>query len=77
MIKRAVALVFFPVVMRIFFMVLQHEVVAVGFCQDAGGCDGVVLAITFDDGGMRNFFVRLEPVAINDDERWLFLQLVQ
>jgi hypothetical protein len=26
---------------------------------------------------MRNFFVRLEPVAINDDERWLFLQLVQ
>ena len=58
-------------------MVLQHEVVAVGLCQNACCCDGEILTITFDDGGMRNFFVRLEPVAIDDDERWFFFQLIQ
>ena len=76
-IKRAIALVFFPVVLGKFFVVLQHKIIAVGFCQDAGGCDRIILAITFDDGGMRNFFVRLEPVAIDDDERWFFFQLIQ
>ena len=77
MIKGAIAFVLDPIVLGIFFMVLQHEIIAVGLCQDAGGCDGKILAITFDDGGMRDFFVGLEPIAIDDDKRWLFLELVQ
>ena len=77
MIKRPIAFVLDPIVRGIFLVMLQHEIIAVGLCKDACCCDGKIFAITLDDGGVRNFFVRLEPVAINDDERWLFLQLVQ
>lgn len=53
-----------PAVLGEFFVQCEHVLIAMGFGEDAGGCDGFVLAIAFDDAMVRQLLVFVESVAV-------------
>ena len=64
---RRIALVRLPVVLRIFLVEFVHIVVTECLCEYRRGGDGQILAVAFDDGGVGQGAVGLEPVSVDDD----------
>ena len=63
--------------MRILFCQSVHIIITIGLGKDTGRCNREIFAIAFDDGGVREFLVRLKAIAIYDDGFWSYLQLIQ
>lgn len=62
-----IAFVGVPTVMRIDYVLLFHEVVAVGFGEYRGGCYGLVFAVALDDAGEWYSLFVVEAVAIDEE----------
>src|SRR5689334_18052826 len=58
-------------------MKIFHEIVAVRFRENAGGRDRSINAIALDDALMFGTAIFREPVAIDQEEAWTSLQLVE
>ena len=58
-----------PAVLGVDSGLFCHVGIAVGFCQDAGGCDGRVASIPLDVTAVRNV-VGLESVAVDQRVVW-------
>lgn len=71
-----VAFVLGPVVLREFVMYFLHVIIAVGLGQYAGRCNGGIKPIALDDAFMRNPFIRGEPVAVDQQEFRLRVELL-
>lgn len=63
-----IACVVVPTVVRVLFVKLQHEIVATGFGQNAGGGDREVFAIALDDGLIIDEGIGFETIAVDDDK---------
>ena len=72
-----VAFVFGPVVLRKFFINLQHKIVAEGFGQHRGRRYRQLFAIAFHNCLILNVIVRFEAVAIDNDELGTYRKLVE
>lgn len=62
-----IAFVGVPTIMRIDYVLLFHEVVAVGFGEYRGGCYGLVFAVALDDAGEWYSLFVVEAVAIDEE----------
>jgi len=45
-------------------MKLFHEIVTIGFCQNAGRCNGSILSIAFDNAFVNDLAIRFETIAV-------------
>ena len=60
-----VAFIGIPAVEGVFLVQLSHELVAVSLGEDAGGGDGHILCVAFDDACVGNIGFVIETVAVD------------
>lgn len=66
-----------PCIHFVFFMQFSHVSIPVGLGKHAGSGDGRVYSISFNYAMVRNFFVWLKPVAINQKYFRLIFEFIQ
>ena len=71
-----VACILIPAVLRMRFVELPHVRIAVGFGEDAGGCNAAELTIAFDDAVVWNVLVGVKAVAVYQQRLGAYGQLI-
>ena len=58
-----IPLVLVPMILGIFLVNLEHEIVSISLCQDAGRSDTHVFPISLHNGCVRQVLIFVEPIA--------------
>ena len=70
-----VAFVAVPAVEGVFTVQLRHQLIAVSFCQNAGGGDGHESGVAFDEALVGVGGLIVESVAVDEQELGLWVEL--